>query len=296
MEVCTASSVISDHHFHRLLESYREFLSPASRKAIERTRPPTTLRIPLPVTFPESYPFSLIALLPEALKVIPGTSITRENEAIFYPGLGETAIVLLVLILSSPKKHILNFLESSLEIEGREKFFVLLSQFFKVAISILENDAFPKTWLNVNILAHKVLVRMMDPIATIMEREFLPTEESEAQFDPHLWRDAFYTLLKLLSSDQLVIEEFSPQVDELSCMFGWTPTNLVVRNVEPSGGLLVIYVVTVLQSCILSGKPSVGPVKSPAIARPRLDMEYVILGILSPRSSDKDSVGIPNLP
>jgi dedicator of cytokinesis protein 3 len=86
----------------------------------------------------------------------------------------------------------------------------LLSQFFKVASSILQNDAFPSSWLNVNILGHKVLIKMMDPVSTLLERDFIPAQESE--FDAELWREGFHMLLRLLSSDQLVIEEFSPQV------------------------------------------------------------------------------------
>ena len=196
----------------RLLESYREFQSPELRRAIERIRSPATVIANVPVTFPESYPFSLVAYLPRTSGLVPKPPIPREGEALFNPGLGETAIVLLVLILSSPKKYILNFLESSLEIEGKDKFVTLLSQFFGAAISILENSAFPKSWLNINILAHKVLVKMMDPVASILERDFIPDQELESQFNAVLWRDGFYMLLKLLSSDQLVIEEFSPQV------------------------------------------------------------------------------------
>ncbi|KAF5386256.1 hypothetical protein D9615_002431 [Tricholomella constricta] len=193
----------------RLLDSYREFLNPVSRKAIERS--PTTLKAPIPVTFPESYPFSLLAYLPDAPRGPNNTPLPGEGDALFNPGLGETAIVFLVLILSSPTKHILDFLENSLEIEGRDRFVSLLSHFFNVASSILENDAFPKSWLNVNILAHRVLIKMMHPIATIMEKEFIPHQESESQFDANLWRECLSMLLKLLSSDKLVIEEFSPQ-------------------------------------------------------------------------------------
>jgi dedicator of cytokinesis protein 3 len=170
------------------------------------------MKASIPITFPESYPFSLLSSLPDYPSNTNDTTLSKEAEAVFYPGLGETAIVFLVLILSSPTKHILNFLESSLDIEGRDRFTNLMSQLFKVATSILENDAFPKTWLNVNILAHKVLIKMMDPVATILEKDFIPAHESESQFDSSLWRDGFYMLLKLLSSDQLIIEEFSPQV------------------------------------------------------------------------------------
>lgn len=183
---------------------------------MERQRPATVTKATIPVTFPESYPFSLVASLPDVSRGSGAKSSSRETESLFNPGQGETAIVFLVLILSSPTKHILNFLESSLDIEGRDRFIGLLSQFFNVATSILENDAFPKTWLNVNILAHKILIKMMDPVATILEKEFIPAQESESLFDSNLWREALHMLLKLLSSDQLVIEEFSPQVRVIS--------------------------------------------------------------------------------
>ncbi|KAH7888385.1 hypothetical protein F5I97DRAFT_2002325 [Phlebopus sp. FC_14] len=196
----------------RLLDSYREFQNPVNRRAIERTRSPTTNTTSLPVTFPESYPFSLMALLPNAPRSATSLSLTSEdNLLVFNPGLGETAIVLVSLILSAPTKHIYNFLESSYDIEGRDNFAALLTHFFKVATSILDNDAWPSTWLNVNILTHKVLIKMMDPVATLLKRIFIPPPSAAKQFNPELWRDAFYMLLKLLSSDQLVIEDFSAQ-------------------------------------------------------------------------------------
>ncbi|KNZ80427.1 Dedicator of cytokinesis protein 3 [Termitomyces sp. J132] len=193
----------------RLLDSYREFQNPSSRRAIERS--PTTLKAPIPVTFPESYPFSLLAYLPNAPRGPNNTPLPGEGDVLFNPGLGETATVFLVLILSSPTKPIVDFLVNNLEFEGRDRFVTLMSHFFNVATSILDNDAFPKSWLNINILAHKVLIKMMDPIAQIMEREFIPAQDSEFQFDANLWRECLNMLLRLLSSDQLVIEEFSPQ-------------------------------------------------------------------------------------
>ncbi|EGN99543.1 hypothetical protein SERLA73DRAFT_106135 [Serpula lacrymans var. lacrymans S7.3] len=195
----------------RLLDSYREFQDPANHRAVERTRSPTMSIATVPVTFPESYPFSLMALLPNAPRNATSASLLCENNSVFNPGLGETAIVFLVLVLSAPTKHIYNFLESSFEIEGRDNFASLLSQFFKVSASILENDAFPGSWLNVNILAHKVLIKMMDPVATLLKRDFIPSKLSFQKFNANLWKEAFYMLLRLLSSDQLVIEEFSPQ-------------------------------------------------------------------------------------
>lgn len=203
--------------FDRLLDSYREFQNPANHHAVERTRTPTTTTAAVPVTFPESYPFSLMALLPNAPRNATTTSLMHEDNMVFNPGLGETAIVFLSLVLSAPTKHIYNFLESSYDIEGKDNFAALLTQFFKVATSILENDAYPSDWLNVNILTHKVLIKMMDPVATLLKRIFIPQPSASHQFKTELWKDAFLMLLKLLSSEQLVIEDFSPQVRVIFC-------------------------------------------------------------------------------
>ncbi|KAL1743069.1 hypothetical protein HDZ31DRAFT_41774 [Schizophyllum fasciatum] len=192
----------------RLLESYRELNSVASRQAMERTRLAANSKLTPAVAFPASYPFSLLATLPESPR--PGKS-SAPHETVFIPGLGEMAIVTLALILSTPKKMMLAFLDDSLGIEGPERFVSLLTQFFSVATSILNYEAFPPAWLNANVLAHKVLIRMLEPITTIMESNFIPPQEEQASFRADLWRECFGMLLKLLSSDQLVIEEFSPQ-------------------------------------------------------------------------------------
>ncbi|KAG8760434.1 hypothetical protein FRC14_003131 [Serendipita sp. 396] len=191
----------------RLLDSYKEFQSPANAKALERTRSPATLVTVVPTVFPSSYPFSLISSLPPN----PKSSSQATGIQVFNCGLGEAAIVLLALILSSPRKHLIGFLEGILEIEGQENFSSLLSKIFKVGFSILNNDAFPKSWLNVNILAHKVLLKITDPISVLLMKHFIPDQKEAYQFNSNLWREGFTLLLKLLSSDQLVIEEFSPQ-------------------------------------------------------------------------------------
>jgi hypothetical protein len=188
-----------------------EFQSPDAHRAVAQTRSPATLATAAPVTFPESYPFSLVAHLPGSRKGSGKHGSTSDESALFNPGLGETAIVFLALVLASPTKHIMVFLESMFMIERADNFAALLSQFFKVATSILSNFAFPKTWLNVNVLAHKVLIKIMEPISVLLQKEFIPSAGNEAQFDAELWREAFFMLLKLLSSDQLVIEEFSAQ-------------------------------------------------------------------------------------
>lgn len=196
----------------RLLDSYREFQNQDSLTVLERTRTGQALAAPIPVSFPESYPFSLFSHAPNTEREISVASTPSVQVSVFNCTLAEIAIVFLVLVLSSPKKDIFNFLESSLEIEGKDNFANLISAFLKVACSVLDNEAFPSTWLNVNILAHKVLIKMADPVARLLERDFIPDQEESDQFNSNLWREVLHMLLKLLSSDQLVIEEFSPQV------------------------------------------------------------------------------------
>ncbi|KAH9046876.1 hypothetical protein EDB84DRAFT_1557919 [Lactarius hengduanensis] len=194
----------------RLLESYRELQSVANVHAVERKRTPATAPSTALVIFPESYPFSLISQLPRVPKGFNGVYQT-EGQILFSPAQGEIGIVLLVILLSSPKKYLLNFFDGVFEIEGRDNFAALLLQLFKVATSILDNEAWPANWLNVNIMAHKVLVKTMDAVAVLLERRFIPTDDATFQFNTQLWKEAVQVLLKLLSSDQLVIEEFSPQ-------------------------------------------------------------------------------------
>ena len=198
-------------HLNRLLESYRELQSDANVHAVERKRSPATSPSTALVIFPESYPFSLIAQLPRVPKGFNGV-YQADGQVLFSPVQGETGIVLLVILLSSPKKYLLNFFEGVFEIEGRDNFATMLLQLFKVSTSMLDNEAWPANWLNINIMAHKVLVKMMDAVAVLLERRFIPTDDATFQFNTQLWTEAIQVLLKLLSSDQLVIEEFSPQV------------------------------------------------------------------------------------
>ncbi|KDQ21902.1 hypothetical protein BOTBODRAFT_169082 [Botryobasidium botryosum FD-172 SS1] len=195
----------------RILESYRELQNPASLQAIERHKSAATTPTPIPITFPASYPFSLVANSSGApTPRIPGP-LNRDPPPYFHCALGETAVVFLVLILASPQDHILKALEHTFDIEGKQSLTRLLTHLFSVSLSILDNDAFPITWLNVNIMAHKVLLKVAAPVASILTREYIPEQQQSHEFDASLWRDAFCMILKLLSSDQLVIEEFSPQ-------------------------------------------------------------------------------------
>jgi dedicator of cytokinesis protein 3 len=196
----------------RLIESYREFKSPTNFKLLEHSGSPAAVVANVPVIFPQSYPFSLVAKLPPSGANIQSSSSEPQSRGFLNPGLGEIAIVFLALMHSSSRKDLLDFFENTLAADGADNFAQMMSRVFELATSILVNDAFPAKWLNVNIFAHKVILRMMDPISLILRREFIPQQQVAYQFNATLWRESFFMLLTLLSSDQLVIEEFSPQV------------------------------------------------------------------------------------
>ncbi|KAG9050696.1 hypothetical protein FS837_003034 [Tulasnella sp. UAMH 9824] len=167
-----------------------------------------------PVVLPGSYPFPLtFAATSSSTSSRQPTTPASEKPKPLHIGLADTAMTILVLILSASNKNLANFLESYIDIEGKENTARLLLSFFQVAISILNNEAFPDKWMNVNILCHKVMLKIFDPIAFTLLRDFIPHQEHSSgdEFNVKLWRDALSTLLKLLASDQLVIEEFSPQ-------------------------------------------------------------------------------------
>lgn len=184
---------------------------PANLKAIERTRSPATIPSPFPLSFPSTYPFTLVASGTTTSKTVVN-GVVHEIPDLFNCGLGETAVVLLVMVLASTPKDLNNFFDLTLDIEGPANLTRLLASMLTVATSILSNDAFPSKWLNVNVLAHVVLLKLAEPIGAIMIRNYIPQADSREEFDANLWFDYLHMLLKLLSSDQLVIEEFTPQV------------------------------------------------------------------------------------
>lgn len=200
----------------KLLETYRELSSRATIRALERHRAPSTTPSPVPVIFPSSYPFPLVAKRPQSnASILHGPSSRRsrrrDRTEFLHCGLVEISAVLLVLIVLSPRKHLSSFLDEERDLGGDERASKILFDFFEVATSILSYEAFPSTWLNLNIFSHQMVLKMADPLASMMVRYFIPSAERSETFDTTLWRSCLMMLLTLLSSDQLVIEQFKPQ-------------------------------------------------------------------------------------
>lgn len=266
-----------------MLDSYREQQSPAMLQALARHRSPTAMASSIPVVLPGSYPFPLTSapnVVPQRQGSVSAVSCTGSSEKqtrSFNVGLADTAMTTLVLILAASSKSLANFLESYIDIEGKDNTARLLSHFFQVATSILNNDAFPTTWLNVNILSHKIILKICDPIAFILLRDFIPNPDISGtdEFNVDLWREVFMMLLGLLSSDQLVIEDFSPQVKPSGDPLLRALT-IVRRNGGLCGDLRTTSAEKVPRSSSVSGRQSAGQKHCQPKLEQSLAMAYVL--------------------
>lgn len=213
----------------KLLESYKEFQSVSGVKALSRHQGAATTPSHTPTVFPTSYPFSLITSQPRrpettraslegdpakadnTLVPKPNRHHVRGGAAVIHAGLGEIAAVILVVVFLTSTDQLASYFSKQINANGGELLSKQLIELFQVSTSILRNEAYPADWLNVNILAHKIILKLFEPIADIMEREFIPDRSEAGKFDTAMWRDFFVAILTLLSSDQLVIEDFTPQ-------------------------------------------------------------------------------------
>ena len=211
----------------KLLDSFRELESLSNLDSVERQRNQASVVAAVPVVFPSSYPFSLLAFPPPsardrngdpqqggqalAARTTAGPGGGPKTWPSLQAGVGEVGALFVALLLLAPSKIFVNWLEATLEVEGKDHFGRLLTRIFQVAKAILDGSAFPSEWLNINVLAHRVIVRILGPIADLLEREFIPAQAQSFTFQTALWRDFFAMLLRLLASPQLLIEDFSPQ-------------------------------------------------------------------------------------
>ncbi|GAA5913444.1 hypothetical protein JCM6882_001962 [Rhodosporidiobolus microsporus] len=200
-----------------LAASFLELQNLANLDAIERQRTPASIPTTVPVVFPSTYPISLLSFPAEYARrqTSPiGERSAGRDEKEMWPTLrtavGEAACVFLTLVHLTPRKFLVNWLEATLEIEG-DTFSRQLGQIFRVSRAILEHEAFPADWLNITAFAHRVILKLADPVADMLVREYVPPTQASFKFNTGLWRDFFGMHLRLLASPQMTIEEFPPQ-------------------------------------------------------------------------------------
>jgi dedicator of cytokinesis protein 3 len=164
--------------------------------------------------FPSTYPFALVVLNPDSSLSARGrdaAEIDDSGKPLLNCGLGETAVTILVLIMACPRPRLNNWLEDLLEIEGPRAVADLLRNFFDVALSILQHEAFPANWLNASLMAHTVVLKLLGPVAALLGKSYVPSIDHAESFNTLLWGDCLNLLCELLASEELVIEEFSAQ-------------------------------------------------------------------------------------
>jgi hypothetical protein len=191
----------------KLLDSYLDLDGSPYHAALQHNRSSSTSVTNTPVVFPSSHPPSLLVRRPQLSSSILPSSDTDD---LLQHLRGEVAVVVIVLIHISSQQTLSNYFETCLEVDGYQRFAQLLSGLFRVFSSVLQNRAFPATWLNISMLAHKVALRIARPGTASLIRHFVPDRRMASTFEVTLWKDFFDMLLRVLSSPSLLIEDFSP--------------------------------------------------------------------------------------
>ncbi|BGP02104.1 Deoxycytidine kinase 1 [Rhodotorula toruloides] len=193
----------------RLLDSLDEFEDPVNADAIERQRTPPASVLDIPITFPSSYPFPLLARSPTTgAGAAPSGSVTGRY---IQPAVGEAVCTVLALIHLASPQTLIGWLDSLREVEGPDKLADLLSQICRLAMSTMEHDRLPETWLTFGLFAHRTAFKFAEAVDIVVRRHFLPPEDAAFSFRTVLWEDYLSMVLSLVSSPQLTIENFSPQ-------------------------------------------------------------------------------------
>lgn len=189
----------------RLSESYHEAGLPETRQLLLRHRSAQTAVQKEPTVFPATHPAPLLLDPPPST-----TTLSLADTAPIVAVRGEASSAIIVLIHIAPVHILSNYLQSSLEIEGFTNFSRFLANLLRTCCSFLRYEAFPSTWLNISMLAHKSIAKIAKPIANVMQQYLIPEKNDAASFDLGIWKGFFDMMLNLLASPSLVIEEFSP--------------------------------------------------------------------------------------
>ena len=156
-----------------------------SYAAIQST--PRQPKASLSLLFPTSYPFH---------------TRTAPSPVKFDEALVEIAAVLAAIFMLPTNVN--------LDLPG-----VDLSEFLLEALqaykSVLDCDAFPRSWLSVHVYHHKSAIRTLERFAGTLLESFLPYPDEADKFNTELWRVFFDTLIGLIGSDALALETFPEQ-------------------------------------------------------------------------------------
>lgn len=184
----------------RLLTFFEDLRIPQTLDVIRQNPSQVAAASATPSVFPTSHPFYLLSHTVD----IDDPDSSRSELSLRHIR-GECAAVVISLLHLVRTSVITNFLEASLEVEGPDNFTKLLSSLFKFSRLVIEGDAFPSTWLNFDLVSHRVALRTIESLMPIMIREYIPGQDSTFLFNFALWReylDALFTLLKVCEASR----------------------------------------------------------------------------------------------
>ncbi|KAM0790738.1 hypothetical protein ACM66B_004593 [Microbotryomycetes sp. NB124-2] len=126
----------------------------------------------------------------------------EQHNNLIDAGVADAACVILATLQTASVKVLTNWLDTMLEVEGRDNLARLLSTIFRTLRSMLAPEAFPSVWFNLLVLVHNVTLKFSNVSADFLERDFIPSQHQVQPyaFKTTLWRDFFDMLLQLANS------------------------------------------------------------------------------------------------
>jgi dedicator of cytokinesis protein 3 len=150
---------------------------------------PTSSKSTLSLLFPKAYPFV----------AKPTNRDDNFNEAL----LELAALMSTISTAAPPDARVMSFQDQDL--------MTYIVSVMEVQRSLLESEAFPESWLSLNIYHHRSAMKILEYVSRILMQSFLPDPEHAESFSMELWRAFFMTLLKLVGSETLALETFPEQ-------------------------------------------------------------------------------------
>jgi dedicator of cytokinesis protein 3 len=130
----------------------------------------------------------------------------------FNCGLAECAVVVLSLILATPRRNVDRYLVEMLDIEGKERTSTTIQSILSFSSSVIHFQAFPKQWLSLSLMSFSSITKFLYPIIDLLQREeFIPPVEEAEGFDSGLFMSCLELLCDLCGSDELALEDHTQQ-------------------------------------------------------------------------------------
>lgn len=197
-----------------LLESHTELSSKITAETLSRARSThASIYKSSPDVFPMSHPFALLSELP------PPSLLDKQSTAedglptskTFICGTVEITVAIFTLILAAPQHNVLRWLTELYEIEGGVTLSTILRSMFNFCSANIRCEVFPPQWLTLNLMCLGSIVRLLDPIAELLEKSFIPSVEEVDTFDADLWRSLFELLCEFCGNKQVELEDMTQQ-------------------------------------------------------------------------------------